>query len=56
MANLNIKYTVAVRLMDGGKYGGRVEIFHDNLWGTVCDNGVNENFAQVSLDTSLVHL
>jgi len=29
-----------IRLVDGGKdYQGHVEVCHDKIWGTVCDNG-----------------
>ena len=31
-----------IRLIDGGKpYQGRVEIFYEGQWGTVCDDGWN---------------
>ncbi|KAH3727046.1 hypothetical protein DPMN_052971, partial [Dreissena polymorpha] len=36
-----------VRLADGGKNWGRVEVFHNGEWGTVCDNNMDDNFVDV---------
>ena len=39
----------AVRLVDGDEDGksGRLEVLHDGVWGTVCDDSFNNNAAEV---------
>ena len=37
----------AVRLIGTSSLSGRVEIYHNNQWGTVCDDNFDTNEAQV---------
>lgn len=38
----------SVRLMDGEmEYEGRVEICYNGMWGTVCNDGINDATAEV---------
>lgn len=37
-----------MRLVDGEReYEGRVEICYDGMWGTVCNDGINDAAAKV---------
>jgi len=40
--------SITVRLVGGsGSHEGRVEVLHDDTWGTVCDDGFNDTSASV---------
>ena len=40
--------SLAVRLVDGmSENEGRLEVFHDGSWGSVCDDNFETNDAQV---------
>lgn len=39
---------IGVRLVNGGQPNeGRVEVFHEGRWGTICDDGFTLNDAHV---------
>ena len=39
---------LTVRLVDGGSFNeGRVEVYYSGRWGTVCDDGWNDNYASL---------
>ncbi|XP_052810112.1 deleted in malignant brain tumors 1 protein-like isoform X2 [Mya arenaria] len=45
--DVGVTCTSAIRLRNGTTHEGRVEVFHNGAWGTVCDDGINTNFAKV---------
>ena len=43
-----IIYSFTVRLVDGGSYNeGRVEVYYNGRWGTVCNDGWNDKYASL---------
>ena len=38
---------LVLRLVGGPSRGGRLEVLHDDTWGTVCDDGFNSNTTRV---------
>ncbi|KAM4595851.1 scavenger receptor cysteine-rich domain-containing protein DMBT1-like [Polymixia lowei] len=46
-ANAAVRCSAMVRLANGGRCHGRVEIYHDDAWGTVCNRTWDMNDANV---------
>ncbi|XP_070551036.1 scavenger receptor cysteine-rich domain-containing protein DMBT1-like [Ptychodera flava] len=48
VVHIDCENEIPIRLADGvSSHEGRVEIYHNNEWGTVCDDNFNENAALV---------
>ena len=46
---VTLNATFTVRLVGGtSPYEGRLEVLHDGVWGTVCDNGFTVDAAKVA--------
>ena len=40
--------TIIVRLIDGGSYNeGRLEVYYNGIWGTVCNDGWDNKYASL---------